>query len=158
MKVLLATDGSECSLAAAISVAHRPWPDGTVFKVVGVEELVALEAPMAASPVASIYPANLLEELLAEAHTRAVNAVESTRKILQEAGFNVLEQAADSQRAIPARSFWLWLKTWPADLIVLGSHGRRGWDRFLMGSVAESVAVHAHCSVEVIQPRSVLKD
>ena len=110
MKVLLATDGSGFSLAAAISVANRPWPDGTVFKVIGVEELVALEAPMAASPVASVYPANLLEELLAEAHTRAVNAVESTRKILQEARLSVLEQAPDSQRAIPARSFWLWLR------------------------------------------------
>jgi len=42
-------------------------------------------------------------------------------------------------------------RAWPADLIVLGSHGRRGLDRFLMGSVAESVAIHAHCSVEVIR-------
>jgi hypothetical protein len=63
MKVLLATDGSECSLAAAISVAARPWPGGTVLKVVGVEEIVAFETPMAASPLASIYPCNLLEEL-----------------------------------------------------------------------------------------------
>jgi nucleotide-binding universal stress UspA family protein len=36
-------------------------------------------------------------------------------------------------------------------MIVLGSHGRRGLDRFLMGSVSEAVAVHAHCSVEVIR-------
>lgn len=157
MKVLLATDGSGFSLAAAISVANRPWPDGTVFKVIGVEELVALEAPMAASPVASVYPANLLEELLAEAHTRAVNAVESTRKILQEARFSVLEQApiptGDPRAVILAMA-----QTWPADLIVLGSHGRRGWDRFLMGSVAESVAVRAHCSVEVIRSQGVEKD
>jgi nucleotide-binding universal stress UspA family protein len=33
----------------------------------------------------------------------------------------------------------------------MGSHGRRGLDRFLMGSVAESVAVHATCSIEVIR-------
>jgi nucleotide-binding universal stress UspA family protein len=42
-------------------------------------------------------------------------------------------------------------KTWGADLIVLGSHGRRGMDRFLMGSVSEAVAIHAHCSVEVVR-------
>jgi len=42
-------------------------------------------------------------------------------------------------------------KAWGVDLIVLGSHGRHGWDRLLMGSVAESVALHAHCSVEVIR-------
>jgi nucleotide-binding universal stress UspA family protein len=150
MKVLLATDGSECSLAAAISVAARPWPGGTVLKVVGVEELVAFETPMAASPLASIYPASLLEELLADAHTRAVNAGEGARKILETAGLKVL-----AQQPIPAgdpRSIILDLaQAWPADLVVLGSHGRRGWDRFLMGSVAESVAVHAHCSVEVVR-------
>ena len=35
------------------------------------------------------------------------------------------------------------------DLIVLGSHGRKGMDRFLMGSVAEAVVRHAPCSVQV---------
>ncbi len=30
-------------------------------------------------------------------------------------------------------------KTWPADLIVIGTHGRRGFRRFLLGSVAEGV-------------------
>jgi nucleotide-binding universal stress UspA family protein len=42
-------------------------------------------------------------------------------------------------------------KTWPADILILGSHGWRGLDRFMMGSVSESVAIHAHCSVEVIR-------
>jgi nucleotide-binding universal stress UspA family protein len=42
-------------------------------------------------------------------------------------------------------------KEWKADLIVLGSHGRRGMDRILMGSVSENVAIHAHCSVEVVR-------
>jgi nucleotide-binding universal stress UspA family protein len=36
-------------------------------------------------------------------------------------------------------------------LIVLGSHGRHGLDRMLMGSVSESVALYAHCSVEVVR-------
>jgi len=38
-----------------------------------------------------------------------------------------------------------------ADLIVMGSHGRRGLDRLVMGSASESVAMHAHCSVEVVR-------
>jgi hypothetical protein len=40
---------------------------------------------------------------------------------------------------------------WNANLIVLGSHGRHGMDRLLMGSVSEAVAFHAHCSVEVVR-------
>jgi nucleotide-binding universal stress UspA family protein len=30
--------------------------------------------------------------------------------------------------------------SWPADLLVLGTHGRRGVERWLLGSVAEGVA------------------
>ena len=156
MKVLLATDGSECSVAAANSVAARPWPVGTILKVVGVEELIVLETPMGASPLASIYPANLLEELLADARTRAVNAVDGARKILEQAGLKVQERQP-IPLGDPRNVVLVLAQTWSADLIVLGSHGRRGWDRFLMGSVAESVAVHAHCSVEVIRPRDALK-
>jgi hypothetical protein len=40
---------------------------------------------------------------------------------------------------------------WGADLIVVGSHGRRGLKRVLIGTVAEAVAMHSHCSVEVIR-------
>ena len=40
---------------------------------------------------------------------------------------------------------------WRADLIVIGSHGRKALDRFLMGSVSEAVARHAHCSVEIVR-------
>jgi nucleotide-binding universal stress UspA family protein len=39
---------------------------------------------------------------------------------------------------------------WGADLIVVGSHGR-GIQRFLLGSVAEFVARHAKCSVEIVR-------
>ena len=35
------------------------------------------------------------------------------------------------------------------DLIVVGSHGRTGLTRFLLGSVSSQIANHAHCSVLV---------
>ncbi len=42
-------------------------------------------------------------------------------------------------------------KKWNADLIVVGSHGRRGFKRFLLVSVSEAVAMNAHCSVVVVR-------
>jgi nucleotide-binding universal stress UspA family protein len=40
-----------------------------------------------------------------------------------------------------------------ADLILLGSHGRTGLKRLLLGSVALSVVSHAPCSVEVVRQK-----
>ena len=39
---------------------------------------------------------------------------------------------------------------WPADLIVLGTHGRRGMERWLLGSVAEGVARRASLPVLLV--------
>ncbi len=43
-------------------------------------------------------------------------------------------------------------RRWEATLIVMGTHGRRGWRRVLLGSVAEEVLRHAACPVLVIPP------
>lgn len=42
-------------------------------------------------------------------------------------------------------------ETWKADLIVVGTHGRRGWRRLLMGSTAEEIARTATSPVLLIR-------
>jgi len=44
-------------------------------------------------------------------------------------------------------------KEWQADLIVIGSHGRRGITRALVGSVAEAIMRHAPCPVLVVRAK-----
>ena len=39
MKILLATDGSDCSRIAVNSVAERPWPEGSEVKIVSATEI-----------------------------------------------------------------------------------------------------------------------
>jgi nucleotide-binding universal stress UspA family protein len=41
-----------------------------------------------------------------------------------------------------------------ADLIVVGSHGRSGVSRFLIGSVSDFVVRHAHCPVMVVRGKA----
>jgi nucleotide-binding universal stress UspA family protein len=43
-------------------------------------------------------------------------------------------------------------REWPADVIVVGTHGRSGLRRFLLGSIAEGVVRHAPCPVMVVPP------
>ena len=85
-----------------------------------------------------------------DAFTRAERAATEARMTLSATDLNLCPTEATPEGE--PRSLILDVaKTWGADLIVLGSYGRRGWDRLMMGSVAESVAFHAHCSVEVIR-------
>jgi len=44
----------------------------------------------------------------------------------------------------------------PADLLILGTHGRGGLDRLVLGSVASTVARKASCSVLVVPPEAAL--
>lgn len=150
MKILLATDGSDCSVGAVHAVANHPWPEGTVFRVLSVEELMVVGNQMDASSLSAVYPASLLEELVTQAHERATSAAEMAKSLLVRAG-RKLTEGPSTPLGDPRGIILDTAKEWPADLIVVGSHGRRGLDRYLMGSVSEAVAVHAQCSVRVIR-------
>jgi len=150
MKILLATDGSEYSTKAVHSVANRPWPAKSQIRLLSVVQLLMPETQATAPPFSSGYPPSLLEQVWKEARTSAEDAVADARNMLSATGLNVCEGEATPEGE--PRAFILdEAKAWGADLIVLGSHGRHGLDRLLMGSVAESVALHAHCSVEVVR-------
>jgi len=150
LKILLASDGGDCSVGAVHSVANRPWSAGTVIRVLSVEELMVVDNQMTASSLSSVYPASLLEELTKDAHDRADSAVETAKEILLRAGMNVVNDHS-TPLGEPRGVILDAARAWGADLIVLGSHGRRGLDRLLLGSVSESVAIHADCSVEVVR-------
>jgi nucleotide-binding universal stress UspA family protein len=45
-------------------------------------------------------------------------------------------------------------RTLPADLVVLGTHGRSGFERFMLGSVTERVLRKAPCPVLTVPPRA----
>jgi nucleotide-binding universal stress UspA family protein len=143
MKVLIATDGSKFSLTAIRSVANRPWPKDSVFRVIAIPEPFM--------PLQEFPPFELKEiENLNTASLKAAKRYSSAgAEILARAGLNVgegtpLPKDNDGREIVKEANFW------HADLIVLGSHGRRGFDRLTMGSVSEHVAFHAPCSVEVI--------
>lgn len=60
----------------------------------------------------------------------------------------VLDEATDVAQHILTRAEDL-----AADLIVMGTHGRTGFERLLVGSVAEEVLRKAQCPVMVVPPR-----
>jgi nucleotide-binding universal stress UspA family protein len=143
MKILVATDGSELSMVALRSVADRPWPAGSEARVISVPEFLPLKefSYLNAREVDDLGRAS--EEEAAICAAKGVEVLSgSTLKvylnvpIVRDRVFQVILDEAEK---------------WNADVSVLGSHGRSGFDRMVMGSVSESVALHAKCSVEVIR-------
>jgi nucleotide-binding universal stress UspA family protein len=149
MKILLATDGSECSLAAVSSVAGRPWPSGSQIRVISAIPVIL--AVGASHPLPPFYlPSDVFDTLQTQARKRAEEAVERAHQVLREANVEPVKTGSlpigDARQVILEEA-----KDWGADLIVVGSHGYHGMDKLMLGSVSESVAMHAHCSVEVIR-------
>lgn len=50
------------------------------------------------------------------------------------------------------------IEAWKPDLVILGTHGRGGFERFLLGSVASTVVRQGGCNVLVIPPRAVRRE
>jgi nucleotide-binding universal stress UspA family protein len=143
MKILLATDGSECSAHAVAAVADRPWPAGSEVRVISVIHL-----PFTPSPETWALPDSYYATLEREGRAQAQAALNQALSRLQGTPLAVTSDV------IPGHAEEKILETardWAADLIVLGSHGRSGWKRFLLGSVSEAIMSHAHCSVEIVR-------
>ncbi len=145
MNILLAIDDSPCSQAAVESVIKRPWPSDTKVHVLSVVEPFH---PEYAGWHTSYVP------LALEAQKERV---ESVRKLVEENAQRLKSRLSAECVTFEAAEGYIKDKildkavAWPADLIVMGSHGRRGLEKWLLGSVSQAVVAHAPCSVEIVR-------
>ena len=146
MKILLAIDGSPCSDAAVEEVSRRPWPDGSSIKV-----LTAFELPTPPTPEAWALPVNYFEEMDIALSKQAQNIVDRAMAKLKPKLPRTISLDGQILPGSPRNAILDEAESWGADLIVVGSHGYRAWERFLLGSVSQSVISHAKCSVEVVR-------
>ena len=144
MKILLAIDGSECSRAAVNEVARRPWPADSQVRVISVVEP---PAPLAAEPYMGV--GGYFEGAEQLMRQEASKSVEQASAQLSSAGG--LQVSTEVLTGSPKRMIVEAAEAWGTDLIVVGSHGYQSWERMLLGSVSQSVAAHAECSVEIVR-------
>ena len=144
MKILLAVDGSKYSDAAVQAVVSQIHKDKAEVQIIEVVEPRIVSTP---PQMAAGYEPELAE-LMKEQFKQAQQTVERAATTLKAAGFNTKTRVVEAE----ARTGILDIASeWHADLIVLGSHGRKGLQRFMLGSVAESVARGAYCSVLIVR-------
>jgi len=146
-RILVATDGSQTSEQAIAQAARLAKDQHAQLRIVHAIEQSRL-AFAAAGPVAVD-----LEGILDALRKSGQAALERGRSVAREAGVEaqialIGEDAIDDRVAMVLAAE---ARRWQADLIVLGTHGRRGIHHLLMGSVAEAVARVAPAHVLLVR-------
>jgi nucleotide-binding universal stress UspA family protein len=147
MKILLAIDESVFSEAAIQTVISQFRPDNVEVRVFhAVEWTTALpmsfafgEGPTYVDDVHAARDKSLRDG------DRLVGRVAQQ---LQTAGFRTNTTILEGD---PRHAILDCATEWQPDLIVMGAHGRKGVERFLLGSVSEAITRHAACSVEIVR-------
>jgi nucleotide-binding universal stress UspA family protein len=145
--ILAPTDFSSCSRHAiehAVALARRY---GAEVALLHVYELPTGLVPTTMVPGEAGVLLPLRDHLVAEARRQLLPQVDE----LQRAGVTVHPQVAEGRAADAILRAADELN---ADLIVMGTHGRTGLGRMLIGSVTEHVIRHAGCPVYVVREPS----
>jgi nucleotide-binding universal stress UspA family protein len=140
MKILIGLDDSKFSKDVIRSVVGQFRTENTEVLVMHVLQPVE---PVAPPEMAQGY-APELEDQKEPAHA----LVDRAAGELRTAGFktHTAVEVGDVRDSILEAA-----AKWDADLVVVGSHGHRGIQSLLLGSVAESIARDSKCSVEIVR-------
>jgi nucleotide-binding universal stress UspA family protein len=146
MKILLAVDGSECSKTAVQAVAERPWPEGSLIKILSV-----VEPAYVPTTDAWVLPENYYVEIDQAARDQAQAAIAYAVEQIKASDVANLTILTEIKDGLAKDIILEEAERWRAELVLLGSHGYKGLKKLLLGSVSHAVAAHAHCSVEIVR-------
>lgn len=139
--VLIPTDGSDCAERAVehgLAVAERFDATVHAVSVVDVQSMAAAYGGGAAI-------ASVVDELR-ETHERAADAVVERA---DERGVDAVKAVSEGP---PARTIDEYVEDGGIDFVTVGTHGRSGLERYLLGSVAESVIRTSVAPVMAVPP------
>lgn len=159
-KILVAIDGSEISTKAAIyaiDIANRTGNEAGSVQLIGLTVIDLTKVSHSFFATASgYYGANELEEKRKEAQ----QWLDKVKKLAVEENNNDYNDVNDIQfkseiieDPIPKVGSALvdYAERENVDLIVIGTRGRTGFKKMLLGSVASDVVTYAHCPVLVVK-------
>ena len=136
-KILVATDGSEKNRAAVLEALRIGRASGSVVYAVYVEDLSVFE---------SASPELVIGDPWAVVQKEDTDALNRVRAMAE--GVNLETATLEGK---PATEIVRFAAEKGIDLIVIGTQGKRGLERLLLGSVAESVIRTAPCRVLVVK-------
>lgn len=141
-KILMPTDGSDVSLGAAKRAAALAKLCGAPLHVVFVHEPYPYTGVGGGSPAGQ-------EAFDAAAQQHAADAFDRVRALAQVPGVTITTEVVEGAGA--AAQIVDAARRCGADLIVMGSHGRTGVARALLGSVASQVLAQSPLPVLIVK-------
>jgi nucleotide-binding universal stress UspA family protein len=147
MRILLAIDGSEQSEAAVDEIARQQFPADSEVRLISV---IAPYYPTTYLPGDGV-DMNIYDQMEKDAGEVARAAVKKAAAKLRADEGRGLSVTTKVVSGSPKGLILEEAEAFGADLIVVGSHGHGMLERFLLGSVAQAVALHAKCSVEIVR-------
>tara|TARA_R110002049_G_scaffold191337_1_gene360277 strand:+ start:34591 stop:35052 length:462 start_codon:yes stop_codon:yes gene_type:complete len=151
MKIVLAIDGSDYSKLATNELGAMPLPEGTEVHIINVFENPMLAAP-GTVPLGGTL-GNYYEEALSNARKSAEAIVNDASKSLKVKN-DKLSITTVVVNGLPKSAILDKAEALGANIIVVGSQGHGAFSRFLLGSVSQSIALHANCSVLIVRKKS----
>jgi nucleotide-binding universal stress UspA family protein len=152
MRLLLAIDDSKFAESAIHAVLSQVRQDQTQVLVLhALDWSDFMPTPLPVGGMQPMFSVSQLESIIEDETQRAQDLVKTAAERLRSAGFAASTSVREGD---PKMAILECATEWRADLIVVGSHGRKGVTRFVLGSVSEAVARHAHCSVEIVRLRT----
>ena len=141
MNILVAVDDSDFADYVAAFVGAHQWPADAHFVVVHVLPSLL--------PVTAVLPAQALEDISEARRVATEKLLARVVSKFEKPGEVIDKYVAegDPRNVILAKAHDI-----RADVIVMGSHGRTGLGRWMLGSVSLSVVSGAHCSVVIVRP------
>lgn len=144
MRIMIAVDASRHSDEAVKFVTRMRWPPGSRMIVVSVLPPVGSMSALAAMPAET----SADSALRSAAAIEAAATIERAENTLRAAGVSVQGYVLEGE---PREAILGAARDERVDLIAVGSHGRTGLARLLLGSVSSHVTTHAPCSVLVVK-------
>jgi len=142
VSVLLALDGSKPSKFAANRVKDWLSPEEVTLQLVSVVPDILTDTSR------KIFPKSRLKALVAPLRQHAEECLEQYRELFLKEGFQVTGKRLQGN---PREKIVESVPTSHAHLVVMGSKGLTGVERFTMGSVSEWVSAYAPASVLVVR-------
>ena len=159
MKVLIGYDGSECADAALDDLSQAGLPETGEVHILSVAEVWLPPPPPSSYEIieeakSAKSPADLQRNFSKRcAGAREALALADRARDRVQTLFPDWKVTADSSCGSAAWELVAKADEWRPDLIVVGSHGRTAFGRFLLGSVSQRVLTEAKCPVRIARGR-----